>query len=192
MQNDANCINNLFLIIKDVGMTLKNLFSLVAMTAVLAACGGGGDAAPAPAQLPAGAADKFVGSWGSCAPVTGAVNGVLSARTLFVYTKTGATTLNLSVDGQGFKSAGCAGTAFNTITAIGTANVTLNGTKLIGTQTVDRLDYVAKSTSITAFNGNLKDVALVSGTTLTFGGTSVPDANGYPTALDTLGVQTKQ
>jgi hypothetical protein len=148
--------------------------------------------APTPVTGAVTAADKFVGSWGSCTPVTGAANGVVSVRTLFVYTKTGATTLNLSVDGQSFKAANCSGAVFNNVPAIGTAAVTLNGTKLVGTQTVDRLDYLAKSTDIAAFNGNLKDIALVTGTTLTFGASSLADANGYPTVLDTADVLTKQ
>jgi hypothetical protein len=177
-------------------MTLKNMFSLVAMTAVLAACGGGGgDAAPAPAAaapLAAGAADKYAGAWGLCSPVANATNGVLSARTLFVYTKTGATTLNLSLDGQGFKAANCSGTVFNTVTGIVTAAVTINGTKLVGTQTVDRLDIASKSATVASANGNFKDIALVSSTTFISGASSLADANGYPTLLDTATVLTKQ
>ena len=175
-------------------MKLSTLFSLVAMAATLAACGGGGggDTAAPAAVLPAGAADKFVGSWAHCDPVTGATNGVLSAKTVFAYTKTGATTLNVSVDGVGYKAANCAGTAFNNITGVATATVTLNGTKLIGTQTVERLDMVGKSATITALNGNFKDIALVTATTMLFGASSAADANGYPTVIDTADVFTKQ
>jgi hypothetical protein len=177
-------------------MKLSTLFSLVAASALLSACGGGGGGTAAPAAVPVAgpveASDKFVGSWAHCDPVTGAANGVLSAKTVFVYTKTGATTLNLSVDGAGYKAANCAGTAFNSITGVATAGVTLNGTKLIGTQTVERLDMVGKSATITALNGNLKDIALVTATTMQFGASSVPDANGYPTVIDTTAVFAKQ
>jgi hypothetical protein len=139
-----------------------------------------------------GATDKYVGSWGVCAPVTNATNGVLSALTIFAFTKTGANTMNLSVDGKGFQAANCAGVAFNSFTGLGTALVTVNGTKLIGTQTVDRLDLAAVSRDIPEFNGSLKDIALVSGNVLFLGASSLADTNGYPTALDNVKGWTKQ
>jgi hypothetical protein len=162
------------------------LLGILAIT--LVACGGGGGDAPAAAT----GVDKYVGAWGICQPVTGATNGVLSAVEIFNYTKASESTLNLSIEIQGFKAAGCAGTVFNIIPNVGSATVTLNGTKLIGTQTVDRLNFVAKSATITEFNGNLKDVGLISGNTLSFGANSVADADGYPTQLDTVSVLTKR
>lgn len=81
---------------------------------------------------------------------------------------------------------------FNNIAGIATAAITLNGTKLVGTQTVDRYDLVGKSATIPKLNSNFKDISLVTGNILTLGAGSALDANGYPTALDTANPFTKQ
>jgi hypothetical protein len=174
-------------------MKLLTLLHVVTMSVAISACGGGGSGGGgdvALASSPATAADKFVGSWGdTCVPSTnGGANGILSARPVFVYTKTGANSLNLSIDALGFAAANCAGVASKTVVGASTAAITLNGTKQIGTQTVDRLDLVAKSTTNPLFNGNFKEIALITGTTLTLSAASTPDSNGYPSALAIRGL----
>ncbi len=176
-------------------MKLHSLFALVAMTAALAACGGGGSDSPAaPAPAPNGtpgtlasntvAALKYVGTWSaSCEPVTNAANGVLSAKVNFTFSSSSGATLAESIDAVGYKAANCAGSVFNTVN-LGTATVTLNGTKTINAQTVDRLNIVAKSATVADFNGDLKDIGLISGNTVQFGATSTADADGYQTVLD--------
>jgi hypothetical protein len=178
-------------------MKLHSIFALLAVTATLAACGGGGGDAPTPTPTPvlilaSSGTDKYVGTWGNCQPVAPGASGILSARTNFVFTKTNINVMDLSVDGVGYKTTDCSGAAADAITGIGTAVVTINGAKLLGTQTVDRLDFVAKSATISSFNGNLKDLGFITGNTLLFSASSSGDANGYPTALDTTTIFTKQ
>lgn len=158
-------------------------------------CSGGmrwGGDAPAAAPVATDAADKFVGTWGACTPVTGATNGVLSARADYVFTKTGANNLTLSINGTGFSGATCGGTQINQLKGIATGTVLLNGTKSASGQTVDRMNLSLSSTSIPALNGATKDIAFISGTKLNFGATSVADAEGYPTLLDTTSPFVKQ
>jgi hypothetical protein len=175
-------------------MKLSLLFASVAVAATLIACGGGGGGdAPAPAPSTASSGtDKYAGTWGNCTPITGAANGILSGRSDFVFTKTSETVMGGSLNYVYFKTTDCSGAVTTTLTSVGTAIVTINGTKLVGAQTVDRLDFIAKSATVSEFNGSLKDIGLVSGNTIIFGASSAPDANGYPTALDTSTVFTKQ
>ena len=154
---------------------------------LLAACGGGGGDAPAATSV-ADATDKYIGSWGNCAPVIGATNGVLSARADFVFTKNSATSLAFTVNGTGFSLANCAGTALNSSAGLAKGTYTLNGTKKIGSDTVDLINILSTSTGITALNGSFKDIGLVNSTTYTPGAASAADAQGYPTVLDTATV----
>jgi hypothetical protein len=166
-------------------MKLSSLFTLVAVTATLAACGGGGDSAAPAVALPANTADKYIGSWGSCGVSTGAPNGVLSTRLEFVFTKTSETVLTMSLNGARFTAANCEGDVESTFTGIAIGTVTLNGTKTVGADTVDRLNFVSVAKDIPQFDGSFKDIGLVSGNTLKLGvrsGASL-DADGYPTAL---------
>jgi hypothetical protein len=149
---------------------------LALMASALVACGGGGGgggAAPA-----ADSADKFVGTWTeNCQSST-----TSSSREILTLTKTGATTLSFSNTNATFvANTTCAGTATNTQTDTGT--VTINGQKLIGASTVDRVDIVvAANAGNPAINQ--KQVFLASGTTLRPGSLSSPlDADGYPTQL---------
>jgi hypothetical protein len=180
-------------------MKLSASLSLIALfTATLTACGGGGGGdtpppAPAPAPTTANSGtDKYVGTWGNCRPITGAANGILSGRVDFVFNKTSETVMGGSLNYVYFKTTDCSGVVATTLTSVGTAVVTINGTKLIGTQTVDRLDFIARSATISEFNGSFKEIGLVSGNTLILSASSTLDANGYPTALDTATVFKKQ
>lgn len=164
-----------------------------ALLVLLTACGGGGGgAAPAAPAPVADATDKYVGAWGQCAPVVGATNGVLSARSEFVFSKLSATGLLLSVNGSGYKTTNCTGAVFNTTPGVAKGSVTLNGTKTIGADTVDKMDIVLTSASVATLNGSFKDIALATFTTLKFGATTAAaDAQGYPSAIDNASVFTR-
>jgi hypothetical protein len=179
-------------------MKLNTLFSLVAVAATLAACGGGGADSPVPvagsvAAPPASTADKYVGSWTSCGVSTGATNGVLSTRLDYVFTKTSETVLTMSLNGARFKAANCAGDADSTFTGLATGTVTLNGSKTVGADTVDRLNFVSVAKDIPELDGSFKDIGLVSGNKLKLGARidTGLDTDGYPTALS-VGVFIKQ
>jgi hypothetical protein len=161
-----------------------SLLSLVAAT--LVACGGGGDSAPA------ANADKYVGSWAICVPTTSTTNGVLSGRATYVFAKTTETALSVSLDYTFYGTTNCAGSASTTSTGVATGTVNLNGTKTVGTDTVDRLNFALTSKVDAELNGPFKDIGLISGNTLKFGASSAADAEGYPTAIDSTGVFTKQ
>jgi hypothetical protein len=173
-------------------MANYKLLPIFVVTTLLVACGGGSDApALAGAPIAAGPADQYVGTWSNCQPVTGATNGVVSARTDFVFVKTAPAVLSVTVNGAGFAAANCAGNAINVLNGLATATVTLNGTKSIGTDTVDRLDIVGVSQSIPMLNGTVKELGFVSGNTLKFSAGTATDPQGYPTALDNLTVFTR-
>lgn len=172
-------------------MKLTQFFLAALVAASLAACGGGGS--DAPPAIPAGPADKYEGTWGSCAPVPGATNGVVSARTDFVFAKTAPAAVSLSIDGTGFSAAGCGGAVVNTLKGLATGSVTITGTKtLTGGGAVDLLDFSMKSTQIAEFNADFKDIGQISGTTLKVGAQSTLDAQGYPTVLDNALTFTKR
>jgi hypothetical protein len=167
-------------------MTNFKLLSLFIVTTMLVACGGGGGDAPSD-----GAADKFVGTWSACSPTPTPIPGVISIRADYVITKTGSSSLSISLDGVGFSAAGCTGTQVNKVSGIATGTIILNGTKVIGSQTVDRLNNTLVSAT-PSLNGSFKDIALVSGNTLNFGAISPVDADGYPTQIDTANPFIKQ
>ena len=165
-----------------------------AVLTMLAACGGGGGDAPVAAPVPASTADatdKYVGSWGLCTPVTNATNGVVSSRATFVFTKNSATSLSLKVNGTGFSAANCTGAVLNSLVDVVKGTYTLNGTKIIGNDTVDLINLTSTSATIPSFNGSFKDIALVTGTTLYTGASSAADAQGYPTVISRLNVFNK-
>ena len=171
-------------------MKLTQFLLAALVAASLAACGGDGN--DAPPAIPAGSADKYVGTWSNCAPVAGATNGVVSARTDFVFAKTAPTALSLSLDGTGFSVAGCSGTVISTIKGLATGSATILGTKaLTSGETVDLINLSVTST-IPELNGDAQEIAFVSGSTLKLGAATAPDAQGYPTALDNVTVFTKR
>lgn len=165
-----------------------------AVLTLLVACGGGGGDAPVAAPVPAATADatdKYVGSWGLCSPVTNATNGVVSSRATFVFTKNSATSLSFKINGTGFAAANCTGAVLNNLVDLVKGTYTVNGTKKIGTETVDLINITSSSTAIPALNGSSKDIALVTGTTINTGASSFADAQGYPTVIDKLNTLNK-
>ncbi len=175
-------------------MKIRNLALLSVMVTTLVACGGGGGDTPVASAPPmaAGPADKYVGAWGACQNITGGTNGAVSVRIDFVFTKIAPSGMSFSLNGMGFTSPNCGGGVVNPIDGLATGTMVLNGTKSIGVDVVDRLDVVGTSTTNPELNGPAKDLALVAGNTLRFGGASAVDAQGYPTALDNAVVFYKQ
>lgn len=181
-------------------MKLSTLFSLVAITATLAACGGGGDSAPAlgtpapapagtpgpaPAGAPAGPAtsntadvvDKYVGTWISCVP--DAV-GTRSNKNTTVITKSSATSMVLNYKFENFTNATCSGTATGTPMTARDRNDFI-GTKTIGADTVDKFEQTDLLNSLPVY----KQILLIKGNKFIFGaGFAAKDADGYPVALD--------
>jgi hypothetical protein len=157
----------------------------------LVACGGGGGDAPVVNAPPVAAspADKYVGAWRYCqAAAAGRTDGIVSASTDFVITKTAAAQLSLSITVLAFTGVGCSG---NTVDQRnGSATVKLSGTKLIGGNTVDFWDIQGMS-DVPNLDGPGKDIGFISGNTLKLGG-EILDAQGYPVALDDTNVFTKR
>jgi hypothetical protein len=166
------------------------------MTGLLAACGGG-SGEPASTTAPAvqaDAADKYVGGWGACYWGPG-VNGRASWNHVMTFTKTSATSASLVIKRDTFGSNGtCSGTPTQpTLSATGSINIT--GQKQIGSDTVDKLDYSITTSTIMIIpaNSSFKDIGAVVSTTLKGGDSaSSLDSSGYPTALDSIDVLTKQ
>jgi hypothetical protein len=162
------------------------------ISSVLAACGGGSNSPP-PTQNPtAGSAAKYVGTWRNCAPVTNAANGVMSASTDFVFTQSGDSSLSLVVNAKGYTASACGGAPFNAIDNFATGSVTLAGTKTVSGLVVDLAEFSLISRQSPNLNGSFLDIMAVEGNALRLGGPSTPDAQGYPTALDTTLSYTKQ
>jgi hypothetical protein len=172
-------------------MKLSTLFSLVAMTATLAACGGGGDA-PAVTQPAGGPAagspasppvtnpdvvDKYVGTWISCVPNAA---GTSSNKDTTVITKSSATSMILDYKFEDFTNATCSGTATGTPMTARDKN-DFKGTKAIGADTVDKFEQTDLLNSLPIY----KQILLIKGNKFIFGaGFAAKDADGYPVALD--------
>lgn len=186
--------------------------SLFAISAVLitllAACGGGGDASapsttltPAPASVVAPAvalADKYVGSWGLCIPEANPVKRAKSWRAEIIFTKTSATTLDLTRKKAYFLLADCAGVvdSYGDNQDIVFETFTLDGTKVIDNNTVDLIMWQFDFGPSIAVPGVVraqrrKALGLVTATTLTIGESLPKDDQGYPTVLDTTNAYKK-
>jgi hypothetical protein len=171
-------------------MKLFLLFASVAVATTLIACGGGGSDAPAPAPASSGT-DKYVGTWGNCSVAPANPNGVMSVNVMYVLSKNSANAVSFSLDSMGFSGSNCSGNVLTNPKGIATGTITVNGTKIIGSSTVDRIDVSSNSTNPN-LNGSYKDVALLAGNQLQFGGAGTADGEGYPNQLDTSFPFTKQ
>ena len=157
-------------------MKLSTLFSLVAMTATLAACGGGGSAAPTPV-VAADVVDKYVGTWLACVPNA---SGARSYKDVVVITKSSATSLIADGKYEDFANASCSGTP-TSAPMISKDREDFKGTKTIGADTVDKFEETDLLVSSPAY----KQIILISGNKLILGaGFAAKDADGYPVALD--------
>jgi len=153
----------------------------VCSLATLAACGGGGDdstSATANTLTPtAAAADKYVGTWSGCFS-----DGGGSRQDTNVISKTGASSLTANWQEAYYAATGCLGTPSRT--NIGVANVTLVGSKTIGTDTVDKADILQSTPGAQTE----KQVLAVLNGQFAIGVTAQDkgpvDAQGYPNSLD--------
>ena len=195
-------------------MKLSTLFSLVAMTATLAACGGGGTAAPAGSPAPATGntgANAYVGSWAFPCQLSDEIKiGTAPAYVAFGLRNIAASNAS-TFAGQGqeqiFDNAQCSGAAkathnwsisfaiAGTIDAKGkladkvtvTEGAVGGGLSAVGTVTLNGITYPGNYFTRTSVS---KDLLRVEGTQL-FAGTDVLDAMGFPTEIDPAPIATK-
>ncbi len=160
--------------------------SSVASAAVLVAACGGGDGGTA-ALISSEPIDKYVGNWTNCrATVVGGVN--VSALTNFTAAKIDATHGSFTTTVSIFATTSC-----DVVKLSGPTPVPL----LSGNVAIDSVGTgPSGSDKITITPSTLpsfKDLALVTGSQLQFGDAgSAKDAQGYPTALDSSFILTKQ
>ena len=166
-----------------------SLGSCLAVVVFLASCGGGSnDPAPTASTTPtppAATALKYAGTWVGCFP-----NGTASARNTLVLTQSTTASISATQTDTNYAAASCAGAAGTTTTNSSTG--TVDGTKTIGTDTVDKVTITQSGRPAQ------KQVLLVKGTApvMLFVGKQAADggavdAEGYPATLETLGL-TKQ
>lgn len=155
--------------------------------ASIAACGGGGGDGSTSALTAADPTDKYVGTWTNCLVVT--ANGItVSALTSFTATKIDATHGSVTTTVTGFANGSCAPPAVTAAIAV---------PELSGTVTIDSPGSgPSGSDKITVTPSTLpsfKELALVTGSQLQFSDPfSAKDTQGYPTALDSSFILTRQ
>ena len=179
-------------------MKLISIVSSMTLLVLLASCGGGSDdPAPAasattpattpttPAPAPTETALKYAGTWVGCFP-----NGAASSRETLVITQLTPAVLSATSTETNYAAASCAGAAGTTKTNPST--FTVDGSKTIGTDTVDKVTITQPGRPAQ------KQVVLAKGTApvMLFVGKQAADggavdAEGYPTTLEPLGF-TKQ
>lgn len=134
------------------------------------------------------AADKYVGSWSSaCTDLSTVLGQPNSYKSTLTLRKTGAASYASATANVAWANASCTGPSTPIVGESGVTVFTIVGTKLIGSDTVDKLSH--------PLGGSLvgKSVALVSanGLGLRLGNPNAVDVDGYPTTLD-AGVFTPQ
>jgi hypothetical protein len=160
--------------------------SSVASAAVLVAACGGGDGGTA-ALISSEPIDKYVGNWTNCrATVVSGVN--VSALTNFTATKIDATHGSFTTTVTVFAITSCTGLKLSGPTPVpqlsGGVAIDSQGSGPSGS---DRITITPSSLP------SFKDLALVTGSQLQFGDVgSAKDALGYPTALDSSFILTRE
>lgn len=148
--------------------------------AALTACGGGGgDDNNSARPSSNGTADAYVGTWRSpCLAEEGSGSGYLQAQA----TRVSANQLRVQWSVRVYTSANCSGSVLQTIDQ-GTDNATIVGTKTVDGRLVDKIDLTDGSKSLAYTDGSVLMLADDDATS---------DAQGYPNALDTTLVLTRQ
>lgn len=136
-----------------------------------------------PTTPTAGSLANYVGTWRACWAFEG--NSVNEVLTII---RTGDTTGNFTTTMTAHTGAGCTGGAV--ATESGSGSVTWKGTKTVGSETVDKLEIVMGAQSEKQIAVIRADGKFYSGIAVGEPGSN-PDAEGYPSALETLGY-TKQ
>ncbi|ABE45808.1 hypothetical protein [Polaromonas sp. JS666] len=161
------------------------LFSAASVAVLVAACGGG-DGGTA-ALISSEPIDKYVGNWTNCqATVVSGVN--VSALTSFTATKTDATRGSFTTTVTVFAITSCTGLKLADPVPVPqlSGNVAIDS---VGTGPSGSDKITITPSTLPSF----KDLALVTGGQLQFGDAgSAKDAQGYPTALDSSFILTKQ
>lgn len=143
------------------------------LAATLAACGGGDDTGN-------GLADKYVGVWASpCTDLSAALGRPNSYKTLLTLKKTADAAYSSEGGNTEWANATCAGGGTPILGESGTTVFTIVGTKVVGSDTVDKLNFGAAPSL-------RKSISMVSadGRSLRLGSdASVFDADGYPSTL---------
>ena len=120
--------------------------------------------------------DKYVGTWSQCFnEATG------SARDTFTLSKTGTFTASAPGTDTIYASPNCSGTA--TTKATSGTTVTFQGTKTLGTETVDKVDLIQQGVFVKSVVV-IKNGQLYVGRTFRDGGSV--DSEGYPTSLEPI------
>ncbi len=131
------------------------------------------------------AIDKYVGTWlGEC-------DTTFRERTRFVASKSSDTVASFSALTTQYSDTACSTNASTVDTTTGT--FTLNGTKTVGADTVDKIDVSANSSSTGSVS--YKDVIKFTPTQFQLGNTDsgAPlDLQGYPNQLDPKETYVKQ
>ncbi len=165
-------------------MKFATFLSSVLASAALVACGGGGSGTPA-ATATADTADKYVGTWTLCNPIS--PNDPRSAKDTVTFTKTSAATGSFVGHYDYYIGKNCAGTPSELNTITGTFSIV--GTNVIDAKTVDLINLSVSAPVVQ----NQKSLAYINANTLLFGTYASPvDENGYPTTLSTRTPYIKQ
>ena len=168
----------------------------MAVLALLAACGGGGDSTPAtavsgttptPPVATTDVADKYIGTWTVCVAGTAPSPGSSSRETL-IFTKASATSIAYAFTQTNHTGTVCTSTPTSRFEDTGTS--TFVGTKTVGSMVVDTAKDVSSAQPTVEAKG-IYAIA-VTGQLRVGDDNSAKDANGYPTALDTQYIYAKQ
>ncbi len=149
------------------------LFTALALTAALAACGGGDDDPALGGDASGDAVAKYIGSWQSdCYADSGA-----SARARADFTKTSATSFTGKVVVYGYLGGSCSGPVVRDENAITGLSMAHAGTKTVEGVTADKF-------SGSSDQGESKLVLWASGDTMRIGDVDAgKDAEGYANAF---------
>jgi hypothetical protein len=121
--------------------------------------------------------DKYVGTWNQCSRGSGSTDSEIETVTI---TKTGSTTASVADSTTRYASTNCSGAATGSKSR--TLAVTFRGTKIVGVDTVDKVE-VADATAVVKFLTVLlaKNGGLYTGREAGDGGAL--DSEGYPSSL---------
>ena len=154
-------------------MKINSIFTALLTSLTLVACGGGGGTAPAAVDV----TDKYLGSWTIC--TADQTNANASIKTIFDFKKINVSSISFTLVDDSYSNSTCSGTAIpGSDYGAGVANFA--GTKLVGNETVDKIDFMLATPEVKA----VKDIGFYNGSGLKFGNDALVDSNGYPTALD--------
>ena len=161
------------------------LSSAASAAVLVAACGGGGGGSSLPPSEPV---DKYVGTWTNCLVVTIPGSPTVSALTSFTATKVDATHGSFTTTVTIFATSNCAVLKLSDPVPVPelSGNVAIDS---VGTGPSGSDKITITPPTLPSF----KEIALVTGSQLQFGDPdSAKDAQGYPTALDSKLILTRQ